>query len=60
MLHLSLLNSILNNLFIVQKNIKCSDASNCMAVQFHILFIIKNRQLYLLSCLTSAIFGGRI
>jgi len=40
-LHLILRNNILNNLFIVQKNIKGSKASNCMVVQFQILFVTK-------------------
>jgi len=45
--------NILSNLFIVQKNIKGSNASNCMVALLFSDTIYKrnNRQLYLLTCL---------
>jgi len=41
LLHLFLLNNILSNLFIVQENIKGSNAANRMVVEFQIRFIIE-------------------
>jgi len=43
-LHLFSLNNMLSNLFIVHKNIKGSNASNCMVVQFQILFAIETTE----------------
>jgi len=51
-LHLFLLNKTLSNLFIVQKNIKGGNASNCMVALLFSDTISKrnNRQFYLLTC----------
>jgi len=56
LLRLFLLNNILRKFFVVKKNMKGSNASNCMVEQFQTLLIIKNRPLFLIPCLTNGIF----